>query len=361
MKFLGIHKYISLTLKLILVLSIINSIYFQLWHLTSISIFLLILIFIPQILKKSHEIKTPVEFEFLLLLFIITSLIFGKIGGVITPIFFGISISFIGFLIMLILYSTNQIKKNYFLIILFVFNFAITFGFGIEFLKYYLKFLLGHGFTIEHYYFSMKNMTYVLIGAIISSIFGFIYMKSKKGIINKIVKKFTKSNPELFSKTNFSEEVLELIKKGENEKIEFKSTVRVNLYTNEIDKKIEYVIIKTISSFLNSMGGILLIGISDKGEILGIEKDRFENNDKLNLYITNLIKEKIGKRYISLINFQLILIKNKTIIKIECKKNNKPVFIKTSSGDEEFYIRVGPSSIQIKASELIEYIEKRFK
>lgn len=112
MKLPELHKYISLALKLILVISIINSIYFQLWHLMSTSIFLLILVFIPQIIKKSYSIKTPLEFEFLLVLFIITSLIFGKIGGITTPIFFGIATSFIGFLIMLILYSTNQIKKK---------------------------------------------------------------------------------------------------------------------------------------------------------------------------------------------------------------------------------------------------------
>jgi len=357
----GIHRYLSLALKVILVLSVINSIYFQLWHLASISIFLLVLVFIPQILKKSHQIKTPIEFEFFLLVFVIISLIFGKIGGIITPIFFGIATSLIGFMIMLILYSTNQIKKNYFLIILFAFNFSIAFGFGIEFIKYSLKILLGHEITTGLYSYSMRNMAYVIIGAIISAISGFIYMKSKKGIINKVVRKFTKSNPELFAKTDFPEEVLELIKKGENEKIELKSTMRVNLHTNEIDKKIEHAIVKTIASFLNSKGGTLLIGVSDNGEILGTEKDRFENNDKLNLHLANLIKEKIGKNYAPSINSQLILIEGKIIVKIECKKNDKPVFVKTASGEEEFYIRAGPSSTQIKARDLVDYIEKRFK
>ena len=360
MEISNIHRYISLAIKVILIASIINSIYFQLWHLTSISIFLLILIFIPQIIKKSHEIKTPIEFEFLLLIFVITSLIFGKIGGIITPIFFGIATSLIGFMIMLLLYSTNQIKKNYFLIMLFAFNFAIALGFGIEFLKYILKILLGHELSIGLYKHSMRNMMYVIIGATISAITGFIYMKNKKGFINQIVKKFTRSNPELFSKTDFPEEILEIIKNGEDEKTEFKSTIRINIHTGEIDRKIEHAIVKTIASFLNSKGGILLIGVSDTGEILGTKKDRFENNDKLSLHLTNLINEKIGKNYALLIKFQLIQVEAKTVIKIDCKKNDKPVFIKNPSGEEEFYIRVGPSSTQIKASELVEYIKKKF-
>ena len=360
MQFLEFSKYLSLALKIILIISIINSIYFQLWHLMSISTFLLILLVIPQIIRKSYKIKIPIEFEILLFLFIITSLIFGKIGGVITPIFFGIATSFIGFMIMLMLYSNNQVKKNYFLIIIFSFNFAVAFGFGIEFLKYYLKVLLGHEIDVGHYYFSMKNMTYVIIGAIFASIIGFLYMKEKKGIINNIVKRFQKANPNIFSRTDSPEEVIELIKKGEDDKTEFKSTLRVNLHTGEIDKKIEYATLKTISAFMNSKGGTLLLGVSNNGEIIGLEKDRFENNDKLNLHLTNLIKEKIGKNQLSIIDIQTIIIKEKTVIKIDCLENKNPVFLKVPSGEEEFHVRIGPASVQIKGSELVDYINKRF-
>lgn len=360
MQFSEFSKYLSLALKIILIISIINSIYFQLWHLMSISTFLLILLVIPQIIRKSYKIKIPTEFEILLFLFIIASLIFGKIGGVITPIFFGIATSFIGFMIMLMLYSNNQVKKNYFLIIIFSFNFAVAFGFGIEFLKYYLKILLGHEIDVGHYYFSMKNMTYVIIGAIFASIIGFLYMKEKKGILNHIVKRLQKANPEIFSKTESPEGVMELIKKGEDDKTEFKSTLRVNLHTGEIDKKIEYATLKTISAFMNSKGGTLLLGVSNNREIIGLEKDRFENNDKLNLHLINLIKERIGKNQLSIIDIQTIIIKEKTVVKIDCVENKNPVFLKVPSGEEEFYIRMGPASVQIKGSELVDYINKRF-
>ena len=39
--------------------------------------------------------------------------------------------------------------------------------------------------------------------------------------------------------TKLKEEILELTQGGENEKMEFKSTLRINLHTNEIDRKIE--------------------------------------------------------------------------------------------------------------------------
>ncbi len=360
MKFKGIQKYLSFAIKLILILSIINAVSNHLWYIMSTNIFLLILIFIPQIVKKS-QIKIPAEFEWILLVFVIFTLFLGKISGIIVPIFFGIAIAMIGFMILAILYSNNQIKKDYFLIILFTFSFTITFGFLLELLKYYLKIFLEQEISIGIYKFSMQNMTFVIIGAAIASIMGYIYMKSEKGVLRRAVKKIMQENPKLFSKkNNYSDEILELIKNKESEEMEFKSTLRTNLHTNEFDKKMEFSALKTISAFLNSNGGTLLLGITDEGKILGIEPDKFPDTDKFNLYLISLIKEKIGKKHFHLIEIQNTLIEHRTIVKISCKKSKNPVFLKSDLNEEEFYIRMGPSSVQLKGSELVEYIPRHF-
>lgn len=359
-KILPFQNYLTLTIKLILVLSIINSINLHLWHIMSTNIFLLILIFLPQILKKSSKIEFPKEFEFLLLIFVIITLFLGRLGTIIAPLVFGIATGFIGFTILLFLYSSNQIKKNYFLIILFSFNFAVVFGVAIEIIKYYLKLILGQPLTQGIYTFTMMNLTYVIIGSAIASIIGYIYMRTHLKFFSKIITIFKKSNPKLTIDSNFAKDTLETIKKGEKEKLEFKSTLRTNLHTNEIDKKIENNVLKTIAGFLNSEGGSLFLGVSDKKEIIGIEKDKFPDEDKFNLHLINLIKQKLGKRHLSLIDIQLGKVNNKTVIKIDCNKSKKPVFLKDGK-DEFFYIRAGPSTIEMKASGLIDYIEKRFK
>ena len=360
MKLKGIQKYLSFAIKLILILSIINAVSNHLWYIMSTNIFLLILIFIPQIVKKS-QIKIPAEFEWILLVFVIFTLFLGKISGIIVPIFFGIAIAMIGFMILAILYSNNQIKKDYFLIILFTFSFTITFGFLLELLKYYLKIFLEQEISIGIYKFSMQNMTFVIIGAAIASIIGYIYMKSEKGVLRRAVKKIMQENPKLFSKkNNYSDEILELIKNKESEEMEFKSTLRTNLHTNEFDKKMEFSALKTISALLNSNGGTLLLGITDEGKILGIEQDKFPDTDKFNLYLISLIKEKIGKKHFHLIEIQNTLIEHRTIVKISCKKSKSPVFLKSDLNEEEFYIRMGPSSVQLKGSELVEYIPRHF-
>ncbi len=360
MKFKAIQNYLSLAIKLILILSIINAISNNLWYIMSTNIFLLILMIIPQIIKK-YQIKIPTEFEWMLLIFVIFTLFLGKIGGIIVPIFFGIAIALIGFMILAILYSNNQIKKDYFLIILFTFSFTVTFGFILELLKYYLKIFLGQEIGIGIYKFSMQNMTFVIIGAAIASIIGYLYMKSKKGMLRQAVKKIIEKNPKLFSnKNNSSEEILELIKHGESEEIEFKSTFRTNLHTNEFDKKIEYSALKTISAFLNSEGGNLFLGINNEGKIIGIEQDKFPDIDKFNLYLISIIKGKLGKKHFHLIEIRNNSIDGRTIVKLSCKKSKSPVFLKSDANEEEFYVRMGPSSVQLKGSELVEYINRRF-
>lgn len=353
-----IQNHLSLAIKLILILSILNAVYNQLWHIMSTNIFLLVLMFIPQIVKK-YEIEIPKGLEWALFVFVILTLFLGKIGGIIAPIIFGIAIAFIGFMILAILYSSNQIKKNYFLIILFSFNFALAFGVILELLKFLLKILLGHSFSVEIYSYTMKNLLFVLIGAAIAAIIGLIYMKGYIGI-RKVAKAFLRLNPKFLRKTD-EEETSELVSKGEDEKLEFKSTLRTNLHTKEFDKKIESAVLKTIVAFLNSNGGNLLIGVSNKGEILGINADRFEDEDKFSLHLTNIIKEKIGKKHLHLINLKLLHVKDKTVMKVKCKKGDKEVFLKPTPKEEEFYTRVGPSNSQLVGSELIEYVDKRFK
>ena len=352
------QNYLSLVIKLVLVLSILNAIYNESWHMASTNIFLLVLMFLPQIVKK-YEVNIPITLEWALFFFVIITLFLGKAGGIVAPIVFGIAVAFIGLLILAILYSSNQIKKNYFLITLFSFNFAVAFGVLLELLKFFLKNLAGHTISGELYIYTMRNLLFVIIGAAIAAIIGLIYMKGYIGI-RKVAKAFLKLNPKFLRKTD-EEEISEFISKGEDERLEFKSTLRTNLYTKEFDKKIEYAVLKTIVAFLNSNGGNLLIGISNKGEILGIKSDKFENEDKFSLHLTNIIKEKIGKKHLHLINIKVMRVKAKRVVKVNCKKASKEVFLRPTPREEEFYIRVGPSNSQLVGSELIEYVDKKFK
>ena len=62
-----------------------------------------------------------------------------------------------------------------------------------------------------------------------------------------------------------------IIKEGESTNIEFKSTLRYDSNTEKINKSLEEVIMKSIAAFANTEGGRLFIGITNDGEIIGLE------------------------------------------------------------------------------------------
>ncbi|MEK6830497.1 MAG: ATP-binding protein [Nanoarchaeota archaeon] len=356
-----IQSSLSLVIKIVLILSVIYALYYHLWRILFINFLLLILIFIPAVVRK-YDIEIPREIEFILLIFVVLSFLLGDLRGLVIQIFFGLAIGFVGFALMLILYRNSKIKPNYLLILLFAVSFSLALGTISELSKYYLKFFLNYQIDVADYNYAIISLSLVLAGAIIASISGYIYVKGHKlFILKEFVQKFKTKNPNLFiERTDSPEEVLALIKKGENENLEFKSTLRTNLHTGQFDRKIEHSTLKTISAFLNSDGGILLIGVSDNNTIFGLEKDNFQSNDKFNLHFTNLIKEYIGNEFLPYLHFELILIENKSILKVDCMKSDKPVFLRFNK-EEEFYMRVGSATVQITGSKLVSYINNRFK
>ncbi len=64
---------------------------------------------------------------------------------------------------------------------------------------------------------------------------------------------------ELISNVKENNEIKQVIHQGEGPTIEFKSSLRWDMRRNCVNKDLEYVVIKEISGFLNSNGGILLI------------------------------------------------------------------------------------------------------
>jgi len=155
------------------------------------------------------------------------------------------------------------------------------------------------------------------------------------------------------------QEIEHIISFGETNKIEFKSTLRQNLYTNKNESRIENQCLKTVAGFLNTKGGSLLVGIDDDGKALGLQSDRFKNNDKLLLHWFNLLKEIIGTELIQYIESEVLTYKGTEILFVECVPAPKPVFF--SRDDEEyFYTRIGNSTQSLKPSEMLAYIDDHY-
>ena len=162
-----------------------------------------------------------------------------------------------------------------------------------------------------------------------------------------------------------------IIDKGESKTCEFKESLSLDVRQTQFNpnykpKKEDYIelsVLKTICGFLNSEGGDLFIGVSDKGDVLGIKNEieiLYKKNtpkDAIQRHLKDIIKGNIGSGFNNFINAQIKSLDEKEIIHINCGKSNKEVYIK----DKDFYIRSGPSTDKLEGRDLSNYIRSKFK
>jgi hypothetical protein len=168
----------------------------------------------------------------------------------------------------------------------------------------------------------------------------------------------------VYKKLSKSASVKDLIKEGENQNLEFKSSLRWDVKNNVENKDLENVIIKTVTGFMNSEGGQLIIGVEDDGNVLGLEYDynslRNGDRDKFELHLNQSLMSKIGKEYIQFVRVSFEKINGKDVCLITVRPSSKPAYLKY--GDkEEFYARTGNATNAFTLSEATEYIKTHWQ
>lgn len=103
---------------------------------------------------------------------------------------------------------------------------------------------------------------------------------------------------------------------------------------------------KSISAFANTAGGILIFGISDTGDIIGLEHAEKDAEN---------ISEIIKNRIIPTPDFLLRFYKtsdNRKLIILEVHKGEETPYYYSADGTTEAYMRVGNESIPASATDL---------
>jgi len=154
--------------------------------------------------------------------------------------------------------------------------------------------------------------------------------------------------------------VKNLIMDGESERLEFKSTIRFNLKSGKLGKEIELAWLKGLVGFLNTSGGILLLGVDDGGSLLGLSNDNFANDDKCLRHIDNLISQHIGSEFAQYIQVSIVRLTEHAVVVAQCRSATMPAFLH-HNGEEIFYVRSGPASRKLPTSQALRYLQARSK
>jgi hypothetical protein len=161
--------------------------------------------------------------------------------------------------------------------------------------------------------------------------------------------------------------VAELVAAGESQRVEFKSTARFNLHTAQADKKMEHVIVKTVAGFLNTEGGTLLIGVSDAGDVLGLDDDFSTlskgNLDGFELAVRQRLETSLSSSTTGTVNFSFERVDGKDVCILRVAPAGKPVFVKPVDGSgaaTEFWARVGNATHQLHGENFVSYQDEHW-
>jgi very-short-patch-repair endonuclease len=161
------------------------------------------------------------------------------------------------------------------------------------------------------------------------------------------------------------ETIIDRIKKRESSDIELKSSFRYDIINRKPNPKMEKIIAKTISAFMNAEGGTLYIGVDDENNVIGLQEDyqtlKKQNSDGFEIEFRQAIekytKNKVANEYLK-IRFHPV--DNKEICEVVIAPSPRPVFV-YDEGKQECFVRVGNSSKPYDLDEFYEYSKRRFK
>lgn len=207
-----IQLIISYILQLILLGTIGYSLYNQQWLNAFAVIGILLLTFIPKLLRHNFKIYLPIEFDFIAILFIFTAIFLGEVHSYYTLFWWwdillhsssGFLLGIAGFMLVYVLNEEKRLvqrmKPGF--IALFGFAFAVALGTVWEIFEFSMDTIFGLNMQNLGLVDTMGDLIVDTLGAAFIAILGYFFIrKGKLFIFDRMIYKFVEKNPKLFSK-----------------------------------------------------------------------------------------------------------------------------------------------------------------
>jgi len=149
---------------------------------------------------------------------------------------------------------------------------------------------------------------------------------------------------------------------GENDRVEFKETLRWNVAESRVDKRLEFVVAKTICGMMNHKGGSLLIGVGDDGTIKGLDRDfqtlKLKSADGFELSIVAIVQRYLGGSAYAKIQCFFPHQEKLTICWILIEPSKPPIFLKDVNLSK-YFVRAGNSTRELDAAETVKHRQSK--
>ncbi len=153
-----------------------------------------------------------------------------------------------------------------------------------------------------------------------------------------------------------------IIAAGEGERVEFKATARWDLRQGNVNKALEGVIVKSVAGFANHIGGSLLVGVADSGQIVGLEYDyrtlKDKNRDGFERFLMGLVKNSLGGNVCALVHAVFGIVDGKDVCRVVVEPALRPVFVHEGKLSR-YFLRAGNATRELDAREALEHVATR--
>ena len=214
--------------------------------------------------------------------------------------------------------------------------------------------------------FLKDEMDFMLRGEKLFTPIFYIFLSSFLAFISAKLYKTVSENKLFIQQVSeeLGKNIQHLIAEGEGPLLEFKSTLRWDMQHSKVNKTLETVILKTLSGFMNSGGGTLLIGVSDELEVLGLEADyntlKKKNRDGFELTLMTLVSNNLGTDLCRQVHILFHEIEGKDVCRVIISGAPRPVYLKHEN-KLKLFVRAGGSTRDLNLQEAVEYISDHWK
>ena len=169
-------------------------------------------------------------------------------------------------------------------------------------------------------------------------------------------------------------ELVQLVRGGESDTLEFKSSLRVPVDgsppSKELTAILEGVVLKEIAAFLNAQGGTLLIGVDDGGRGLGLKADyassgKITDKDGFERHLRGLVDVALGKTVAASLRMTFPVLDGKEVARVDVPAGHDAAFLqvtdKNGNKRDAFYVRSGNKAEEIPSGkEQMKYARQRW-
>jgi len=150
----------------------------------------------------------------------------------------------------------------------------------------------------------------------------------------------------------------------ESDILEVKSSLRWDYIQRKVNRDLEEVIVKTVVAFLNTSGGVLLIGVADDRTILGLQPDYEslpkKSRDGFQLHLQQILSQRVGvDRYQSRTSLEFHEVQGKDVCIVRVRPAVNPVILKDQNL-AVLYVRAGAATRALNVEEAIRYVQEHW-